>query len=667
MPYDAKKGIYTSALPDAPLPANLDTLSIYEFLFGPVYEPVGPGAVKRTQREGAVWLIDSVTGRTLTYEQAHERTLDIAKGFAKRGLGQGDTVVIFSSNEAYAAIRALLQMLTKGSGFPTSSSSQVDYATGLWATFRLGGMVSCANPSYTASELAYQLSMVHKHHPVKIVLASPESLAETLEACKKSGLPESSVILIREAYASSSDEIKQLARKFPTLDDIAKESCEVKLAPLPRLKPKSLAFLSFSFGTTGLPKAVEIPHRSLIANVLQSTVHWRNSSFKRYDAKTKTGDVIAGVLPCEWWRFIRLVFHIYGLVRFDFAAPTVQGVENVVVLHISVYNNTPVCVIPKFQLETFLGSIQKYKITALYVVPPIVILLAKSDLTKVSSHPGQSAVVISTLSETNVLLGSFAQKYDLSSVRISMAGAAPLTAEIFDTFTRKFPNITAGQGYGATESCTIITKFDPAGTTPGASAGLVFPNIEIKIVSPEGKNLPPGGVGELWSRSPSNAMGYLANEKATKETWDEEGFLHTGDECYIDDKGHMYVVDRIKELIKVSGNQVAPAELEGFLLDHPLVNDCAVIGIPDDFTGEKPKAFVALPPAEQEKLAKNPKHADEYIASIKKVVADNKIKYKHLAEVAFLPAIPKTASGKLLRKDLRVLHAKEAKLKKEKL
>ncbi|SGZ24629.1 BQ5605_C023g09735 [Microbotryum silenes-dioicae] len=280
----------------------------------------------------------------------------------------------------------------------------------------------------------------------------------------------------------------------------------------------------------------------------------------------------------------------------------------VVVLHISVYNNTPVCVIPKFGLESFLGSIQKYKITSLYVVPPIMILLAKNDTTK---------------------------KFDLSSVRICMAGAAPLTIEIFQLFSRKFPKVRAGQGYGATESCTIITKFDVAGGSPGHSAGLVFPSIEVKIVSPEGKNLPPGGVGELWSRSPSNAIGYLANEKATKETWDEEGFLHTGDECYIDDSGHMFVVDRIKELIKA-----VIRSHQGFLLDHPLVNDCAVIGIPDDYTGEKPKAFVALPPTEQVKLAKDPNLADEYIASIKKVVADNKIKYKHLAEVAFLPSIP---------------------------
>ncbi|KDE02795.1 hypothetical protein MVLG_06687 [Microbotryum lychnidis-dioicae p1A1 Lamole] len=538
MPYNAQTGIYTSALPDAPLPPNLDTISIYDFLFGPVFKPVGPGAVQRNQREDSVWLIDSVTGKTLTYEQAHQRTLDIAKGFKKRGLEEGNTVVIFSPNE-------------------------VDYATGVWATFRLGGIVSCANPSYTAGELAYQLSMVHKYHPVKLVLASPESLADTLEACKKGGLLESNVILIREAYASSSDNIKNLARKFPTLDDIAREG--------------RVGVPFVQFGTTGLPKAVEIPHRCLIANVLQSTVHWSKRPFTRYDAKTKKGDVIAGILP---------FFHIYGLV---------------VVLHISVYNNTPVCVIPKFGLESFLGSTQKYKITSLYVVPPIMILLAKNDTTK---------------------------KFDLSSVRIYMAGAAPLTIEIFQLFSRKFPKVRAGQGYGATESCTIITKLDVAGGSPGHSAGLVFPSIAVKIVSPEGKNLPPGGVGELWSRSPSNAIGYLANEKATKETWDEEGFLHTGDECYIDDSGHMFVVDRIKELIK------------GFLLDHPLVNDCAVIGIPDDYTGEKPKAFVALPPTEQVKLAKDPNLADEYIASIKKVVADNKDQVQAFGRSGFLAFDP---------------------------
>lgn len=141
-----------------------------------------------------------------------------------------------------------------------------------------------------------------------------------------------------------------------------------------------------------------------------------------------------------------------------------------------------------------------------------------------------------------------------------------------------------------TETCTIISIFVVnGGSLPRASAGVFAPMIEAKVVSPEGKTLGFGEVGELWTRSPSNALGYLGNQKATDETWDADGFVHTGDEVYVCPEGWLYVVDRIKELIKVSGNQVAPAELEGFLLGHPAISDCCVIGIPHDYRGEVPK------------------------------------------------------------------------------
>lgn len=117
------------------------------------------------------------------------------------------------------------------------------------------------------------------------------------------------------------------------------------------------------------------------------------------------------------------------------------------------------------------------------------------------------------------------------------------------------------------------------------------------MVNSAGKCVGFGEIGELWSRSPSNALGYLANQKATDETFDTEGFLHTGDEVYFSKDGWLFVVDRIKELIKVSGNQVAPAELEGLLLDHQYIDDSCVIGIPDDRFGEVPRAFVVLNPA----------------------------------------------------------------------
>jgi len=183
------------------------------------------------------------------------------------------------------------------------------------------------------------------------------------------------------------------------------------------------------------------------------------------------------------------------------------------------------------------------------------------------------------------------------------------------------------------------------------------------VVSSDGKLQGPGEIGELLSRSPSNALGYLGNEKATKETFDNDGFVHTGDEVYIDRDGWVFVVDRIKELIKVSGFQVAPAELEGHLLGHPFVQDVCVIGVPDDRTGEKPKAFVALTPEASAQIERDPSQAGRIATSIKDFVRQHKVHYKALKEVQFISAIPKTASGKLLRKDLRILHAKAQKTK----
>lgn len=211
-----------------------------------------------------------------------------------------------------------------------------------------------------------------------------------------------------------------------------------------------------------------------------------------------------------------------------------------------------------------------------------------------------------------------------------------------------------------TETVTIITVFNPEGVIPQSSAGTLAPNLECKVINTAGKAVGWGEIGELWSRSPSNATGYLANVKATEETFDSEGFVHTGDEVYFSRDGWLYVVDRIKELIKVSGNQmsfsllflfpkilfefvdpfeltssfafvyVAPAELEGFLLGHADVADVCVIGIPHDVYGEVPRAFVALSVDARARIAAGEITEELVSAGIKAFVAAKKIRYKHL-------------------------------------
>lgn len=182
----------------------------------------------------------------------------------------------------------------------------------------------------------------------------------------------------------------------------------------------------------------------------------RTLPLEAYDAREKKGDVVIGCLP---------FYHIYGLV---------------VVLHSSVYQSTPVVVLPRFEPRAFLQTVQDHRISALFLVPPQVVLMVKQD---------------------------FVKEYDLSCVRYVMAGAAPLTEEVVKAFKQRFPKAKVGQGYGMTESSTIISMHDGSDNFPGSSAGKLIPNIEAKIVSPEGKALPPGEVGELWSRGPSNALG----------------------------------------------------------------------------------------------------------------------------------------------------------------
>ncbi|KAM0755140.1 phenylacetyl-CoA ligase [Meredithblackwellia eburnea MCA 4105] len=581
MSYDPKTGIYKASLPAVPnIPSNL---SVEQFIFEHAPSPHG---------EDVPWLIDAITSRTLTRRQARERTAQLAKGLRHEfGLSKDETVVVFSGNE-------------------------VDYPISLWAIFRCGAIASCANPSYVADELRYQITLVDGHHPVKVLLTHPDSIVTAVKAAELAKLPPSAIVLIAPPSDVSTDEVKTLCKKFKNLDDLIK--LHAGKPEVPRIQfaegeaKKRLAFLSFSSGTTGLPKAVAIPHISGPANILQSRAHWDATlPFTAYNPKTGKGDKVLGVLP---------FYHIYGLI---------------VVLHMSLYMGVPVVTLNKFTLPAYLTAIQKHRITSIYIVPPMVIMMIKNPMV---------------------------DEYDLSSLRMGMAGAAPLSSETTDALKKKFPKLTFGQGYGMTETCTIITLYDAIDPdkVPAASVGRLVPNIDAKVVSPDGKFLPPGEIGELLSRSPSNALGYLGNKKATDETFDSEGFVHTGDEVYIKD-GWVYVTDRIKELIKVKGMQVAPAELEGLILDHPDVQDVCVIGIPDERAGERPKAYVHLSSGAQARVDKDKSEGDKIIESIKKFVADRKIDYKRLGEVEFIDAVPKTASGKLLRKDLRVKHAQKSK------
>jgi len=249
----------------------------------------------------------------------------------------------------------------------------------------------------------------------------------------------------------------------------------------------------------------------------------------------------------------------------------------------------------------------------MWIVPPVALALAK--------HP-------------------LVDEFDLSQIDQVFSGAAPMGRELSDAVATRL-NCEMLQGFGMTE-LSPVSHVTPISGPRSGSSGLAVPNTQCRIVNPEtGKGIAPGGEGELWIKGPQVMIGYLNNEKATQDTLTHDGWLKTGDVAIIDQDGYMFIVDRLKELIKYKGFQVAPAELEAILVAHPNIQDAAVIGKPDDEAGEVPVAFVmTTDPAPNE-------------AQIKEYIASTLAHYKQIHKVYFVDDIPKSPSGKILRRLLR--------------
>jgi 4-coumarate--CoA ligase len=292
-------------------------------------------------------------------------------------------------------------------------------------------------------------------------------------------------------------------------------------------------------------------------------------------------------------------FHIYGMQ---------------VLMNATLASGGTVVTLPRFDLEQFLQLAQDHQVRRVFVVPPVVLALAK--------HPNVDS-------------------FDLSSLTMIFSGAAPLGAELAAEAGGRL-GAEVVQGYGMTE-LSPVSHATPEGQGRPGTIGVLVPNTECRIVDPEsGDDLGVGEDGEIWIRGPLVMAGYLNNEAATRGTIDDDGWLHTGDIGHVEDDGHFVIVDRLKELIKYKGFQVPPAELEALLLTHPAVADAAVIGIPDDEAGELPKAFIALKP-----------DTEVSAEEIQQFVADQVAHYKQVRIVEFVPEIPKSASGKILRRLLR--------------
>jgi acyl-CoA synthetase (AMP-forming)/AMP-acid ligase II len=286
----------------------------------------------------------------------------------------------------------------------------------------------------------------------------------------------------------------------------------------------------------------------------------------------------------------------------------------VVILNAALYKGATVVTMPKFDLEPFLQTMQEHRINRALLVPPIVLALAK--------HPT-------------------VEEYDLSSLELIMSGAAPLDAQLATECSERL-GCGVIQGYGLTETSPVTHVVpSPEHNRPG-SIGPLVPNTEARVVDwGTGENLAPNVDGEIWIRGPQVMRGYLNNPEATARTIDEEGWLHTGDIGHADEDGYFFIVDRLKELIKYKGYQVAPAVLEGVLLAHPAIADAAVIPAADEEAGEVPKAFVVLKGG----AAATPDEIMDYVAQ--RVAPHEKVRL-----VEIIDQIPKSASGKILRRML---------------
>ncbi|KAJ2400607.1 hypothetical protein GGI23_001931 [Coemansia sp. RSA 2559] len=467
--------------------------------------------------------------------------------------------------------------------------NSIYYAPVALGVLMLGASCTLANPANTARELLYQLTD-----------SGATCIVTTLR--------------IKDTVSEATAKLGPSVRKtlFIEKDGLAENESSVfdvfctDAVNTDKPTAESVAFIPYSSGTTGHPKGVLLSHRNIIANILQVIALQTH-----VDPEPASKDVAVPSCLCGTTVAVLPMYHIYGLLFLCFQAAC-RGMTTVVMA--------------KFDMLEFLRLVEQYKVTEAILAPPIVNGLVKMHDT--------------------------AQKFDLSSIHSILVGAAPLSKDTIAAVEKQYPGLRVLQGYGLTETSPAVS-LNLYEDRILESSGKLLPNIDAKVVDDDGNILKVGARGELCFRGPNVMAGYLNRKEETEQSIDADGFFHTGDIGYVDAQQNVFLTDRKKELIKYNGFQVAPAELEGIMLQHPDVRDCAVVGIFDEARQtEVPRAFLVL--SQRTNDEKIDVMADDIANQVVEWTNSQVAYYKHLrGGFVVLDAIPKSASGKILRRVLK--------------